>query len=320
MAAYYNEVDEYAAAWLRNLIAAGVIADGTVDERSIEDVHPADLRGFTQVHFFAGIGVWSYALRRAGWSDDRRIWTGSCPCQPFSAAGKGTGFDDQRHLWPAFHHLIAECSPAVVLGEQVAGEAADPWIDLVHADLEALDYAFGCVAFPAAGVGAPHIRDRIYWVANANNPGRLQRGWSRQHREWQARTLAAQRGAARRLDNADQPRLERLSRYVIRAQREDQMRLAAEAGVHGPAAAPDSFWAGADWLACADDRWRPVEPGASPVVDGATVGVGSVCADWRTAAQDGQASITHRIKGYGNALNAEQARAFIEIVKPCIIA
>lgn len=181
MTAYYNEIDPFAAQWLRNLIAAGHIAPGDVDERSIEDVLPSDLRGYTQCHFFAGIGVWSYALRQAGWSDDRPVWTGSCPCQPFSAAGQGAGFDDERHLWPAFHHLIKECKPASILGEQVASKDADPWIDLVHADLEALGYAFGCVPFPSAGVGAPHIRDRNYWVADSANQrhewGGLARGW-----------------------------------------------------------------------------------------------------------------------------------------------
>ena len=167
MTAYYNEIDPFAAQWLRNLINAGHIAPGIVDERSIEDVFPSDLRGFTQCHFFAGIGVWSHALRSAGWSDDRPVWTGSCPCQPFSAAGKGAGFDDERHLWPAFQHLIKECRPEFVLGEQVASSDTGPWIDLVHTDLEALGYAFGAVPFPSAGVGAPHIRDRLYWVADA---------------------------------------------------------------------------------------------------------------------------------------------------------
>lgn len=167
--AYYNEIDHYAAQWLRNLIAAGHIAPGDVDERSIEDVRPDDLRGYTQCHFFAGIGVWSAALRRAGWTDDRPVWTGSCPCQPFSAAGKGLGFDDERHLWPAWHWLIAECRPPEIFGEQVASKAVEPWIDLVQADVEALGYAFGCVPFPSAGVGAPHIRDRAYWVAYASN-------------------------------------------------------------------------------------------------------------------------------------------------------
>ena len=169
MSAYYNEIDPAAAQWLRNLIEAGHIAPGYVDERSIEDVYPSDLRGFSQCHFFAGIGVWSHALRQAGFADDRPIWTGSCPCQPFSAAGAGAGFLDQRHLWPAFHHLIKECRPALVLGEQVASKDANPWIDLVQTDLEALGYRVGAIAFPAASVGAPHIRDRLYWVADASN-------------------------------------------------------------------------------------------------------------------------------------------------------
>ena len=56
-----------------------------------------DIAGYTQCHFFAGIGIWSYALRLAGWPDDRQVWTGSCPCQPFSAAGKGEAFNDERH-------------------------------------------------------------------------------------------------------------------------------------------------------------------------------------------------------------------------------
>ncbi|KWZ53338.1 methyltransferase [Burkholderia ubonensis] len=168
MPAYYNEHAPYAAQWLRNLIAAGHIAPGDVDERSIEDVRPDDLRGYDQCHFFAGIGVWSYALRRAGWPDDRPVWTGSCPCQPFSAAGKGLGFEDERHLWPAWYWLIGERRPPVVFGEQVASSAVAPWIDLVHADVETLDYAFGCEPFPAAGVGTPGIRDRAFWMAYAD--------------------------------------------------------------------------------------------------------------------------------------------------------
>ena len=164
MADYYNEFDPKAAAWLRELIRAGLLPDGDVDERSIEDVRPNDLRGYRRCHFFAGIGGWAYALELAGWPDSLPVWTGSCPCQPFSAAGKGAGFEDERHLWPAWQHLVAQCEPAVVFGEQVASKAADEWIDLVQADLEGLGYAFGCVPFPAAGISAPHIRDRNYWM------------------------------------------------------------------------------------------------------------------------------------------------------------
>lgn len=172
MSVYYNENDPFCAQWLRNLISAGHIAPGEVDERSIEDVRPEEIRDVDQCHFFAGIGVWSYALRNAGWDDTRPVWTGSCPCQPFSAAGKGAGFADERHLWPAFHHLIQESRPSVVFGEQVARYHGLAWLDLVQADMEALDYACGALVSPAAGFGAPHIRERLYWMAYAD-----QKGW-----------------------------------------------------------------------------------------------------------------------------------------------
>ena len=171
MATYYNEIDPQAAQWLRNLIAAGRLPDGDVDTRSIEDVHPHEIRGYTQAHFFAGIGGWPLALRLAGWPDDRPVWTGSCPCQPFSAAGARAGFDDERHLWPAWYWLIEQRRPPVVFGEQVASKAVEPWVDLVHADLEGEGYAVGAVDSCAAGLGAPHIRQRMYWVADSAGSG-----------------------------------------------------------------------------------------------------------------------------------------------------
>jgi DNA (cytosine-5)-methyltransferase 1 len=163
---YYNEIDEYAAAWLSRLMDAGVIAQGAIDTRSIEDVTPDDLKGFTQCHFFAGIGGWSYALRLAGWPDTRPVWTGSCPCQPFSAAGKGLGFADERHLWPSWFWLIQQCRPRVIFGEQV--DKATQWLDLVATDLEGEDYACGPIVLPAAGIGAPHGRHRMWFVADTD--------------------------------------------------------------------------------------------------------------------------------------------------------
>jgi DNA (cytosine-5)-methyltransferase 1 len=168
MSAYYNEHDPYPAQWLRNLIAKGLIADGTVDERSIVDVRPDDLRGFQQCHFFAGIGGWSYALRLAGWSDDRPVWTGSCPCQPFSSAGAQAGGHDPRDLWPVWFQLIRECRPGVVFGEQVEAAIGHGWLDRLCDDLEREGYAIGAVGLPGACVGAFDIRQRLWFVADAN--------------------------------------------------------------------------------------------------------------------------------------------------------
>lgn len=177
MTAYYNEIDPYAVQWLRNLIEAGYIAQGHVDERSIADVRPNDLAGYTQCHFFAGIGGWSLALHLAEWPDTRPIWTGSCPCQPFSGAGLRMGTADTRHLWPHWFNLIRQRRPAVILGEQVANAIGGGWLDAVCTDLEGEGYACGAAVLPACSVGAPHIRQRLWFVADADTAGqRQQRG------------------------------------------------------------------------------------------------------------------------------------------------
>lgn len=276
-AAYYNENDPFAAQWLRNLIAVGHIAPGEVDERSIEDVTPDDLRGFTQCHFFAGIGVWSHSLRLTGWPDDRPVWTGSCPCQPFSPAGKGDGFADERHLWPQFFHLISERRPQHVFGEQVAAGNANVWFDLVQADLEGMGYAFGLVPFTSAGIGAPHIRERAYWVANTDNE---------QH-------SIAVSGCGHE--------------HASTGREQDP---AAPAGLRGDywVLEVNGFWRDADWLFCRDGKWRPVEPGLEPLVDGASARMGRVEPGVARVASSNRVG---RLKGYGNAINAQAAAAFI---------
>lgn len=162
---YYNEIDPKKAAWLRELIRQNVVAPGVVDERSIELVQPDDLDGYAQCHFFAGIGIWSYALRCAGWPDDKPVWTGSAPCQPFSAAGQRKGKEDERHLWPAWFRLIAERRPQRIFGEQVSSRDGLSWLDDVRSDLEAAGYRSGALDLCAAGFGGPHIRQRLYFVA-----------------------------------------------------------------------------------------------------------------------------------------------------------
>ena len=165
--AYYNEFKPEAAHMLRQLIRDGLIAAGDVDERSITEVKADDLKSYTQCHFFAGIGGWSVALRLAMWADERPVWTGSCPCQPFSSAGKQKGKNDERHLWPVWFRLIAECRPAIVFGEQVAAAIAHGWWDDVANDLESEGYACGAAVLPACSVGKPHKRDRLWFVGNA---------------------------------------------------------------------------------------------------------------------------------------------------------
>ena len=418
--AYYNEVDAYAAEWIRNLIAAGLITAGDVDTRSVVDVHPSDLRGYARCHFFAGIGVWDYALGLAGWPADRPVWTGSCPCQPFSTAGRRGGTADERHLWPAWCHLIAECRPSTVLGEQVASADGLAWLDLVHADLDGLGYTFGAADLCAAGIGAPHIRQRSWFVAYASRERRerqsaqLRRpgsgGWLTSEgveaaRSGEARALAnatgqrwdgpelagapgatavegaeeigwwtagvlepagcgaalglaqpAGAGSQRRIAAGERPHAQRATAERGRSAglvgdaeslgREGRQALSGSiagrvdagagpaceladahggnaraeglqrSGEHGQqpedgSAVPHRWpgarhggWDDADWILCRDGRWRPVEPGSFPLVDGAAFRVGS------GGPFEGQSRIG-MLKGYGNAIHADAAATFI---------
>ena len=181
MGVVYNELDSYACAWLRNLVAAEAIAPGEIVEEDIQKLEPDLVRDAMQFHAFAGIGVWSYALRLAGWPDDVPVWTGSCPCQPFSVAGRRKGTKDVRHLWPDWLTLIEQCRPPVVFGEQVASPAGRVWLANVQTDLEALGYTFGAADLCAAGVGAPHIRQRLYFVGISDSllPEQFERLWAR---------------------------------------------------------------------------------------------------------------------------------------------
>jgi len=325
VAAYYNEFDPKAAAWLRELIRCGHIAPGEVDERSIIEVQPDDLRGFTQCHFFAGIGVWSYAFRQAGWSDDRPVWSGSCPCQPFSAAGKGDEFGDERHLWPAWFRLIRECRPVAVFGEQVASKDALSWLDHVSTDLEGEGYSVGAVDTCAAGFGAPHIRQRLYFVADAQDADRRRgergeetgtrpdgergRGFAgdgatgdmgnASGRGLGIERDAAQPGSGGHADGAEQSSGMGIANGLQPEQSEGQRARPGETEGGRPCSEPtrpsatNGFWADAEWIACRDGKSRPTEPGTFPLVTGAPARV-------------------VRLRGYGNSIVAPQAQAFIE--------
>ncbi len=165
---YYNDCDPACAQWLLNLIKAGHLPPGDVDERSIKDVRADELVGYTGLHFFCGIGGWPLAARLAGWPDSREIFTGSCPCQPFSVAGKGAGTADERHLWPYLFRIISARRPAAIFGEQVAAAIGKDWFDGVRADMESIGYAVRGFVIPACAVNAPHRRDRLWFVAGSS--------------------------------------------------------------------------------------------------------------------------------------------------------
>ena len=298
MPAYFNENEPYVAQWLRNLWP-----NGTVDERDIRSVQPRDLANHRRVHLFAGIGGWEYALQLVGWPEDREVWTGSPPCQPFSVAGRNDGVLDPRHLWPAFHRLIAERHPPVIFGEQVASPLGRQWLAGVRHDLEKLGYAVGAADLCAASLGAPHIRQRLYWVADSGSKRRQQErgspscdeatdgraGWIRG--EPDGDYIAPGSGAARKqaaggMGLADCPG------------RQPGKQAAEAAGYRDTALAADrGFWDVYELLLCRDGKARRVEPGVRPLAHGVPARVG-------------------RLRAYGNAivppLAAEFVRAYMD--------
>ena len=296
--AYYNEVDPFCAEWLRNLIAEGAIAPGDVDERDIREVSSGDLGGYDQCHFFAGIGGWSYALRLAGWPDNRPVWTGSCPCQPFSQAGLQRGMKDDRHLWPEWFRLIRERRPPTVFGEQVASPAALQWIDAVFDDLERAGYAVGAADLCAAGVGAPHIRQRLWFVARRMDHGFLQglEGHAGNEDDSVGRPepyrSTAEAGSPCGLADRDSlgcaPRCETAAGMGYGYSSSTDGGLGRYRRPHPT----DSFWRSADWIRCRDGKWRPVQPGTFPLADGIPARVG-------------------RLRAYGNAIVPQAAAEFI---------
>jgi DNA (cytosine-5)-methyltransferase 1 len=291
---YYNEFFPNAANWLENLIRAGLINDGYVDRRSITEVQPEDLHGHSRCHFFAGITGWSLALRLAGWPADRPVWTGSCPCQPFSSAGKRKGVEDERHLWPEFRRLIAECRPATVFGEQVASKGGREWFAGVRADLEALGYAVGAADLCAPGVGAPHIRQRLFWMADSVGQRcigqhallRAGEGWTEDHLPEAAGCgevggLAEPHGRERHgLADGEECIADRTAAGWIEGDGQPEC-----GGAVG-------HWSDFDLLHCTDGKARRIEPGSFPLAHGVPGRVG-------------------RLRAYGNSIVPQLAAEFI---------
>jgi DNA (cytosine-5)-methyltransferase 1 len=275
----YNELDTYAADWLNNLAAAGHVPTGYVDRRSIVDLKPDDCAPTS--HFFAGIGGWALALELAGWPAGRPVWTGSCPCQPFSVAGRHKGAEDERHLWPEWFRLIRAKRPPVIFGEQVASKDALAWLDGVQADLEGEDYAVRAFDLSAAGFGAPFRRQRLYWVAQSGgpgldgHPGDVDDGDEPGRIEPRAdRPVAAAGAPLPQPAGVDAvPELRGVAVFDPLSTR-PRLPVSADRGVD---AGPVHPWKQHDALPCRDG-WRIVEPGSFPLAHGVSGRVGRLCA------------------------------------------
>ena len=264
---YYNEWDSFAAAWLKELIKDGLIPDGEVDSRSIADVEPSDLKGFTQCHFFAGIGGWSRALQLAGWSSDRPVWTGSPPCQPFSTAGKQSGKDDLRHLWPVFFNLIRECRPPTIFGEQVASAIRFGWLDDLQRDLEGEDYAAAAFVLSGGSVSAPHKRDRLFFVADTTSGRHKQseqfsNGCPSQGDKRQSDSSGNCESQRKLVADSSDKGLQRhrgLGQEQVSEGRQGEARHSSK----------NSFWSGKT-IYCRDGKYRsiPTEPALFPLANG----------------------------------------------------
>jgi len=288
--AYYNEFDPKAAAWLRELVKEGHIADGDVDTRSITEVQPSDLEGYGQVHFFAGIGGWSLALRLSGVPDTEPVWTGSCPCQPYSVAGKGKGQEDERHLWPDMFRLVRQCRPARVLGEQVAAAIGHGWLDGVFADLEGEGYACGAAVLGAHSVGAPHIRQRLFWLGQSKQPG-LEGHTGNVNDRNQPGRLGSQQGGSTPAAGGTGGVSDATQRGLPKLRGES----VTGGGGHADGRVKADAWSNFIIIPCGDGKARRIEPGLSPLVDGLPGRVGL-------------------LRGYGNAIVPQVAAEFIRAV------
>ena len=254
--------------------------------------------------------------------------------QPFSVAGKGIGTSDERHLWPHFFRLIKACRPAVVMGEQVAGKAGYGWFDGVRSDLEGEGYASRAVDIPACSVNAPHIRQRLYWVAMAdassqglsecngsgaystrqsyaepkccgsvfdmgdpNGSGQREHGRPVAVPSQQPSVECSGRDALAMADANSQSIRGGMPGEVVAASGGNESKTQERERIWADIGSSCDYWGNSEWVTGADGKSRRAQPGVRLLVNGVPNRVG-------------------RLRGYGNAivppLAAEVIKAFME--------
>lgn len=201
------------------------------------------------------------------------------------------------------------------------------WLDAVQADLENADYAFAGFDLCAAGFGAPHIRQRLFWVADADSEfmetpiergqgGRIEladsgsligvdyakcerrnTGRNRDYSGYVRQQSGAISEAGRLADTNSNGRERRLSGWESSKREVINGSAGCDSAARGTNAV-NGFWGSADWIFCRDGKWRPVKPGISPLVDGVAGRVG-------------------QLRAYGNAIVAPVAEAFIAAYLDC---
>ena len=313
---FYNDIDKNAAAWTQQLITNKLIPDGVMVCKSITDIQPHELNGFTQAHWFNGISGWARALDLAGWPATRPIWCASLPCQPFSCAGKGEGANDERHLWPVFFQLVKACKPVVIVGEQVEAAIGHGWLDGVFADLEGEGYTCGAVIVGAHSVKSPHRRQRIYWVAHT------------QHRRCEQRDTGIRTvpefDTNGRLGNSQQPGLEGHAGDVGNGSEPGRVSETSARSVAKTGDVSGNFW-GITWHHCRDNKWRRIPATADVervfqcVFNGLPEGVDDI--GLASLGFPLSKTIPNRVallKGYGNAIVPQVAAEFIKVVMEII--
>jgi DNA (cytosine-5)-methyltransferase 1 len=251
-----NDSDPFCCSWLDELVDQGHLPKATINSRPIEQLTAEDCHPTS--HFFAGIGGWPLALKIARWPEHVPVWTGSCPCQSLSEIQQQYR-NKTNDLWPVWFGLIKECGPPIIFGEQVARGSGLQWLSSVRSDLEAAGYAVGAANLCAAGVGAPHRRQRLFWVAIRDS-----------ERDALVRDLS---GVVRglRLPWADDRGCGVADAYCDR--REDLLE---------PCTTPKAVGVGSPWgsyelVALRDGTARPVEPGTRPMAHGLSSRVVRVC-------------------------------------------